>query len=194
MSKLLPPVSLFRIPIAPAGSPQTFTYAADGDPGVFDFLGRNYGVAAWTNPFDALYLDIIAVPNTGGDFENTIVDQIQSQFSTDSVTNSIVFDLGVGNALIIDYYSYRYRNDVNTFCPTAWTVEGSNDGSDWSHVVDTVTGEAPDPFPYSKWVSRPILGETLGYRYWRYQMTGNNNSATGHSSIGEFELFGEFSF
>lgn len=192
MSRLLFPATNFHAPSEAPTSPQILTYVSDGDTnGVFYFLGTNYGVAGWVNPYTATRLGISSLDNTGGDNKATIVDRAPSQYSTGVSPNHIIFDLGVGNALIIDYYSYRYRDNETTFCPTAWTVEGSNDGLDWSHVVDTVTGETS---ALDKWVSRPIIGETLGYRYWRFQMTGNNNSGTTQASIGEFEIYGEFSF
>lgn len=182
---------------------ENLEYVSDGDNnGVFHRMGTNFGVGGWVNPYTAGRLGITSVDNGAGDHKASIVDQVTSDYSADSAAPHIVFDLGSSRSLVIDGYSYRYRSGFNTFCPVAWTVEGSNDGSDWTHVVDTVTGEAPTPDPTfdsgdpstHKWVSRAIAGEVTAYRYWRFSMTGNNNSGTTHLSIGEFELYGAFSY
>lgn len=189
MSKLLFPGPLFRAPISAPVSPQTFTFASDGDPGVFEFLGRNYGTAIWTNPYTATRLGITVTPNTGGDLPAMIVDRMPSHFSTDSGAPHIIFDLGVGNGLIITNYGYQFRDETTTFTPTAFEIAGSADGSDWSHLVDSQSGLSAS---LSGWVHQSIMGEVTPYRYWRILQTAFVDGS--FFSIGEFELFGEFSF
>lgn len=168
----------------------TFTYAASGDPGVFDFIGRNYGAGSWTNPYTAGRLGIDSTDNvTGVDLKASIVDQAASHYSTTtSPDNEITFDLGEGKSLIPNYYSYRYRDDSASFCPTAWKIRGRNDPMDSWTELDSTTGETPAANAY---VDRPISTVTA-YRYLNFQMQGNNNSSTSHVSISEIEFYGEF--
>lgn len=184
------PVSMARgAPVVPT-SPQTFTFASDGDPGVFDFLGRDYGISDWVNPYTASRLGIIVTPNAGDELKvNTIVDQLPSHFSCDPGFPSIVFDLGAGNGLIITNYGYRFRDETPTFTPTAFEIAGSADGSDWSHLVDSKSGLSAVE---NAWVHQVIAGEVTPYRYWRILQTAATDST--FFSIGEFELYGQFSF
>lgn len=190
MSKLLPPVGLFRQPSVAPTSPQTFTFASDGDPGVFDFLGRNYGTAAWTNPFTASRLGITVTPNAGDEGNiHLIVDKTANHFSTDPGAPHIIFDLGVGNGLIITNYGYQFRDETPTFTPTAFEIAMSADGSDWSHLVDSQSGLSAVE---SGWVHGAIAGEVTPYRWCRILQTAFVDGS--FFSISEFELFGEFSF
>jgi hypothetical protein len=135
--------------LPPGALTASLFYVSDGDAnGVFYFAGTNYGAVSWTNPFTAARLGITSLDNTGGDLKQSLVDRVASSYSTS--TGGIVFDLGVGKALLPTSYSYRYRNDVTTFSPTAWKVQGSNDNSAWTDL-DTVTGQTPG---LSAWVSR----------------------------------------
>lgn len=169
-------------------------YSSDGDAnGVLYFAGLNFGkFGAWRNPHTAGFVTVISNgDNTGGDIKATIVDRSASAYSTATFTGGgwAGVDLGAGHSLSLNRYSYRYRSDTTTFCPTAWTFEGSNDGSTWN-VVDTRTGQTP---ALSAWVS-PTVTPTTAYRYWRVKMTGNNNNGTTHFSIGELELYGALTF
>lgn len=198
MSKLIPPITIFHPPVL--SSPQILTYTGDGDSrGLFHFFGTNFRRKGWENPETAGRLVLITTPNIpgpSGDLPETIVDRAISNYSTDPSFPFVTFDLGVGRALVIDYYSFRYRNNFGVtpgdYSPTAWTVAGSNDDSDYTHVVDTVSGEATTPL--NRWVSRSIMGETLSYRYWKITMTGLNTGGTTHFALGEFELYGNFTF
>jgi hypothetical protein len=168
------------------------TYSFDGDTnGVFYYIGKNYlSGGPWSNPYISGRLAITSVDNTGGDNKATIVDHAASHYSTSNVYPTIMFDLGVGHSLVLNRYSYRYRDETATFCPTAWVLSASNDDFTYT-MVDAQTGLA---VVQNGWVSPAVPGQVTPYRYWKIAMTGNNNSGTTHFSIGELELYGALSY
>lgn len=174
-------------------NPKYLYYGFNGDTsGVFYWLGTNYGTEAWVNPYTAGRLGITAVDNGGGDDKTTIVDRTPSAYSTNPSLNNIIFDLKSGNFLIPYFYSYRYRNDTDIFSPTGWQIQGSNDLVTWDTLDNLVSGIAPSEASASKWISRPVFSSTTPYQYFQFLMSGVNNNFAGHTSIGEFELYGEF--
>lgn len=60
--------------------------------------------------------------------------------ATSVVAAWLRYDLGVGNASVVAQYAIRARSDANNGTPSAWTLEGSEDGSVWT-VVDTQSGQ-----------------------------------------------------
>lgn len=113
--------------IAPITGPTTeaYTYVSDGDDnGVFNALGTLFGLTPWTNPYLAGRMNIIATDNVPVSIDNkeTIVDRADNNYSTSTVTNSIIFDVGESNILDPNFYSYRFRNDQDTFSPDRKSV------------------------------------------------------------------------
>lgn len=179
----------------PSPATHSFTYASNGDTnGVFYFAGQSYtSGASWTNPHTAGTAVLLSNgDNTGSDLKQTIVDRAQSEYSTTTVTGGgwVRSDLGAGRSLTLDYYSYRYRNNVTTYSPTGWTLSGSNDGTTWT-AIDTRSGLTS---ALNLWVSTSVAGQTTAYRYFRIQQSGNNNNGTTHFSIGELELYGTLTY
>lgn len=169
----------------------TLTYSSDGDTnGVCYYVGTGLGATAWINP-TLNGLTVVPIPPGGGQPDPLcIVDRVPSSYSTNGTgaANYIQVDIGYGRSLILNHYSYRYRNDTNTYAPVAWVLAASNDTVTWT-TVDTQSGLTP---VISAWVSPAVSGQTTAYRFWRLTQTGNNNSGALHLSIGELEFYGAF--
>ena len=74
--------------------------------------------------------------------------------------------------------AYSMTNVERSNClPTAWTFEGSNDGTSWT-VLDTVAGHSPT----SGETIHRILANTTSYSYYRVNVTAVND--WGYVTIG----------
>lgn len=95
-------------------------------------------------------------------------------------------DVGSGNEQKLDSYIILAPDDgVMNRLPKNWTMEGSNDNSNWD-TLDTVTNS-------TGWINRePRLFDcdTKGttYRYFRLNITANNGD-TNYTGLAEFYLF-----
>lgn len=167
------------------------TYVSDGDNNdVFHFIGTHYGETAWANPYTAGRLGIIVHPNTIGDpdLPRYLVDQAPNHFTTDPAFPFIIFDLGQNSNLILDRYSYRFREDVITFTPTAINVSGSHDNVTYD-LIDSQTGLSA---ALNAWVSPAVVGQVTSYRYIKFeQITGTDG---GFFSASEIALYGSFTY
>jgi hypothetical protein len=165
----------------------TLNYVSDGDTnGLIYYLGT-FLTGSFVTPTNNGVV-MAAVPPGGSGTPNTLIDRTTNQYSTNGSGSNEYFkiDIGVGRTLLASKFSFKYRNDTATFCPTAWTWEGSNDNSSWTTLA-TVTGETP---AISKWVSTTPSVMTTAYRYFRIKQTGNNNNGSSHMSGDEIELYG----
>lgn len=99
----------------------------------------------------------------------------------------LTIDMGAGNSFIITNYDVQADNPVHAGSqPKDWTLEGSNNGSDWA-VLDTVTGE-------TGWTNGELRSfvcdvVTTAYRYFRLNISANN--ADTNTVVGELYLQGE---
>lgn len=76
------------------------------------------------------------------------------------------YDLGIGVAKVIAQYKiYAFQG---VYYPTAWTLEGSNNDSDWT-VIDTQTGQS---FGYGETRVFNSFSNSAAYRYYRLNITG----------------------
>lgn len=169
------------------------TFSSHGDTnGLFYYLGTTFGTATWGNPYTLGFVGFIPVPNAKWNNAATDLPENYVNRSTTHVDVSgtaplaYVIDLRYGNSLLLDRFAYRYRSDSTSFTPTAWTVEGSNDNSNWTLVL-TVTGQTP---ALGGWVSSATSGQATAYRYWRIKQTASDN--TGFFTTGQIEMYGTF--
>jgi chemotaxis protein histidine kinase CheA len=91
-------------------------------------------------------------------------------------------DFGAGNAFSL--HSYRYHHP-NNYSPAAWTVEGSNDGVNWT-VVDTRSGISAQPSSPATGVIYTLASPSAFFRHYRLNVSGINNSYFGVQEIGFF--------
>ena len=107
-----------------------------------------------------------------------------------TTTGWLKFDFGSGNTKVVKSYkittrAYQGGTDAKDSAPKIWTLQGSNNNSDWT-TVDTVTN-------YAGWTTynetKEFICDAQGsYRYYMLNVTANNGSAS-YLCIGELELF-----
>ena len=95
-------------------------------------------------------------------------------------------DLGLNTTLLANKFSYRYRDESTSYCPTAWKWEASNDNVTWDELANE-TGRGPN---FSNWVTSNAAVQTTYYRYFRIRQIGVNTTGQNHFSAGEIELYG----
>jgi len=90
--------------------------------------------------------------------------------------------LGKG-AYAINGYRIASANDSPGRDPSAWTIQGSHDGTEW-FVIDTRTGESwPERFQYREFA----FDNAVAYSYYKMDITANNGDAT-LTGFSELEL------
>ena len=108
-------------------------------------------------------------------------------YTTNTAGNkTLKIDFGNGNAkLAIKYILYAVLD--NSFdSPADFTVDGSNNDTDWT-TLDTKTGVALTDSGEGNSLS-VTFSNTTAYRYYRILVTATKN-ARNYCSIGEFELY-----
>jgi hypothetical protein len=96
--------------------------------------------------------------------------------------NIIKVDFGLGNAPVID--GYTVVPGSNGRGPNTWTFQGSNNDSTWT-TLNSVTGQGGNST-----YSVSSVGNIIGYRYYRLNISSYNGSAGGE--IAEIELYQRF--
>ena len=104
-----------------------------------------------------------------------------------AVTGWIKFDFGAGNSHAVVKYTISVENNPFgdfTKCPKTWTLQGSNDDSNWT-TLDTQTNVAA-------WSSAEMrtyeFANSTTYRYYKVNVTANQGGAV--LNIAEIELMG----
>lgn len=102
-------------------------------------------------------------------------------------TGWVKLDIGEGNQSLLDNYSIRVNTIPEpTRAPKAWTMEGSNNDSDWD-VLDTVTNQTA----WSSGETRNFSCDVIAgyYRYFRLNITENNGDT--YLQVAELYLYGD---
>ena len=94
--------------------------------------------------------------------------------------NVIKVDFGLGNAPVIDGYTVVPVGS-NGRGPNTWTFQGSNNDSTWT-TLNSVTGQGGNST-----YSVSSVGNIIGYRYYRLNISSYNGAAGGE--IAEIELY-----
>ncbi len=183
--------SLWCSNLIPVYSDRTFASTGDAN-GVFNYIGTQYASGAWVNPVDS---GQVAITSSSGVSTGTVgmwADRTISVFHTGDVAGSyITIDLGVGRSLLLNYYTYQSRGDVNYGRTPSWTLLASNNGTNWA-VVDSQTNYAFGA-SVGAWAAIPVSNQVTAYRYWRLRSdahTGFGNNLNGS----ELEFYGLFKF
>jgi hypothetical protein len=102
-----------------------------------------------------------------------------------SASGTLSIDMGSGNTYIIGTYGIQANSipEPNRM-PKDWTLEGSNNGSDWD-TLDTVTGATS----WGNGEKRDYTCDvaTTAYRYFRLNITANNGDT--YLQVGELYLY-----
>jgi hypothetical protein len=101
-------------------------------------------------------------------------DQTDSLFWQSNVANTGIIGYQFTIGKIIKQYAFQAWS-TNTFNPSTWTFQGSNDGSSYT-TIETVTAFATT---INTWYVRNISSNTTSYTYYRMNITavqtaGNN--------------------
>ncbi len=165
----------------------TLTYVSDGDSnGVFYFIGSKFGSQAWANPQTAGNISVTASNLAGGTVAAIVDRAVSDVFDNNNLSGPwFVFDLGVGKSLIPNKASFRAWTGSGLFYDSPLDLQGSNDGGTWTALVTGQTTAGTS----NAWTSFTVTGSTA-YRYFRLIRTG----VTNYFSIGEFELYGAFTY
>jgi len=121
---------------------------------------------------------------SGFEAPNAIDDDNGTAWQTDSGETSETWkiDYGSGNEKTIQQYTMRPRDSFPTRAPADWTLQGSNDDTNWD-ILDTHSS-------YSSWVSGTTETFTFtnatAYRY--YQIVITADGGNGRLSISEIEM------
>lgn len=85
----------------------------------------------------------------------------------------IKIDLGAGNAVILESYLLQAALTFGAYAIAAWTLEGSNNDTDWT-VVDTRSGQGGWGSGEAR--TYTITGQTTAFRYYRITVTAGNTA------------------
>ena len=98
----------------------------------------------------------------------------------------VSLDIGEGSSKILTTYSLQ-MNDQNeaTRAPSAWTMLGSNNETDWD-TLDTVTAQTG--WTNSQTRSFTCDVTTTAYRYFKLNITANNGDES-YTQLGELRLY-----
>ena len=99
-------------------------------------------------------------------------------------TQWLRFDFGSGSSIVIDGYTIFGTSDFRRN-PNTWQLQGSDDTVSWAtlHSVASSTISAGGTFSISS------IGNTIGYRYYRINITANGQVGWGEVGITELELY-----
>ena len=108
--------------------------------------------------------------------------------NTTSIT--VICDFGEDNAQIVNAYKvYMFSNGCNNRTPSAWTLSGSNDNTNWV-PIDSRSGE-------NSWANLEsrffYANNTKKYRYYKQAFTATSG-ATDYIQFGRLEYFSLFNF
>lgn len=183
-----------------------FTFSSSGDEfGTIYFLGTNLNQNTnWTNPHTATYVTaVLSSVGVGGASE--LVDRTINDLYTGNAANSwMSIDLGVARTLIPNYYSIRARSSTSGggIHPRTWKFQGSNNAVSNS-VVDLNAATWVDLniqtsnttlTTINQWLSLPVSGVVVGYRWFRIFQTGVNSGGSNFLAMAELELYGTLTF
>lgn len=111
--------------------------------------------------------------------------------ATSTLTGTVQYDFGSGNAKVITYYQVRALASSPTLpgdangSPKDWKLQGSNNGSSWTDLHTVATASA--------WTASEVrtysVANTTAYRYYRINVSAvqNTGSAT-YLTINEMQL------
>ena len=91
--------------------------------------------------------------------------------------------IDLGTAKILGSYAIQATTELARM-PSAWTMQGSNDGVAWT-VLDTQAGQA---WTDNETLAFRIAVISAAYRYYQLNITANNGDAT-YTDVGELYLY-----
>lgn len=120
-------------------------------------------------------------------FDRTNTDADGTWGATSVPPQWIQIDFGSGNPKVVNKYQYQTRDSVNEpYDPKAWTILGSNDGTNFTilHTEPDATNPANNA-----WSSYYTFSNSTPYRYYRMNITDRYSGASSIPlSVGEIKF------
>jgi len=119
--------------------------------------------------------------------DEMLVDGLDTtKWLDNNATSWVKYDFGSGDAQTIKRYRLTSANDVEARDPMDWTLQGSNNDSDYT-VVDTRTNESFGNRGETREFT--LNGTAASYRYYKLDITANKSSgATAIVQLAEFRV------
>jgi hypothetical protein len=117
----------------------------------------------------------------GEEFTNLINNNVRSKYLTFNASAWMQFQ--ANTSYIVKGYTITSANDAPERDPLNWTLQGSNNGSNWT-TIDTRTNQ---DFPNRFQTRTFTFNNSTGYQYYRFNMSNNSGAIL---QLAEFELFG----
>jgi len=121
-------------------------------------------------------------------------EEMTKAFDGDGMTKYFVFatktpwlayEFGQSATHVVNAYGVASANDFPVRDPSAWLLEGSNDGTTWA-TLDTRTGQI---FANRLQTNIYPCANTTAYSHYRFSVTANNGSPD--TQVAEIMLFGD---
>jgi hypothetical protein len=129
----------------------------------------------------------ISVSNTsspaGEDMTKAFDDSSSTKWLIGNTTGWIQYDFAGTTAWAINQYTITSGNDVPARDPKNWTLQGSNDGTNWT-TVDTQSNQT---FANRLQMNTYSFTNTTAYQIYRLNITANNGDTL--LQIAEIEMF-----
>jgi hypothetical protein len=175
-------------------------YQSNGDTnGVFYFMGRQYGSAAWANPGAKTNTDVGAMQVaanctafnsthgwlSGVNYQSAVADRVANLFHTDnSISNPYVIVDLIAATLIPNGVNMMQRNDFNASIADL-TVDGGNTPlGPWTRLLTAGAMTAGQ----GVWTFFTIPAQALAFRYIKC------STSSTYLHCGELELYGALTY
>ncbi|CAF0905235.1 unnamed protein product [Brachionus calyciflorus] len=184
--------------------PVEFNYEKDfDDNGILYWIGTNGKTSDWLNAFNhsnlikMSYSDSMKQLSSGK--HEDLIGRMASNCHTSGSEKRIWFVIDFGMFIIPSHYTLRYSNGFQKTAPRNWALLGSKTGgsssNDWdiliTHNNDDKLKDYGQSYTWSLGESQMVKQESTGWRFFRIQQTGRNQSGANYTmSISGFELYG----
>ncbi|WP_339617723.1 di-heme oxidoredictase family protein [uncultured Gilvimarinus sp.] len=165
--------------------------------GVSRSAGNNWGYSIWEMEVYGAPVSQgseVELTNLGGMISSQYADSPAGEGHGDAVDNNVNTKyLTFHNASWLQYemaepyvvkrYSISSANDSPERDPASWTLQGSNDGNNWTAIDARIN----EDFANRHQTREFAFSNTTAYRYYRLDMSNNSGNIL---QLSEFELFG----
>ncbi|ANI90075.1 hypothetical protein A9P82_12745 [Arachidicoccus ginsenosidimutans] len=125
---------------------------------------------------------------SNGDAGESAIHLVDSNYTTKYLLFTYHSDMYVQIAYqqptVVNAYAITSGNDSQPRDPKGWNLSGSNDGTNWT-VIDTQTNQS---FPNRLQTVQYNTTNITAYKYYRWNITANNNNNSGIFQCEEFRL------
>lgn len=166
--------------------------------GIIYWLGTNRGMQSWVNPAGSA-LQLLSSGVAVGQLSQ-LTDRTAQSWYTSNVANAWVAVDFHDLQIKIDNYSITGRTSASgQHFPRNWTLEGSNNVSDWSvasvnaatwTAIDVRTNDTTINSDGQRYTLAANQSNANSYRYLRLRQSGANSNADTYFCISEIEFFG----